>query len=111
MRRHPLRVDVIHPVIDLANRVIGITTAWPMAQRLRGRDAGLAWVDDAAVFGGEPRQVEHLDLEAARCFDDLLGDGDEAKGLRHLAGTSVLTAARSVHQQNARGRFWLFLLA
>ena len=34
-----------------------------MAERHRGRDAGLARIDDAAVFGREPAQIEHLDLE------------------------------------------------
>ena len=35
-----------------------------MAERHRGRDAGLAGIDDAAVFRGEPAQIEDIDLEA-----------------------------------------------
>ncbi len=32
---HPARINLVHPVVDLPHGVIGITGAWPMAQRLR----------------------------------------------------------------------------
>ena len=46
----PHRIDLVHPVIDLADRMIGIARAGPVAERHRGRDAGLAGMDGAAIF-------------------------------------------------------------
>ena len=39
VRRDPQRIDVVHPVMRLAERVIRITAARPMAECHRGRDA------------------------------------------------------------------------
>src|SRR5437867_1772252 len=39
MRGNPAWIDLVHPVVHLPHGVIGITRAWPVAQRHRGRDA------------------------------------------------------------------------
>ena len=63
VRRDPHRIDLVHPVLRLAERIVRIAGARPMAERRGGREAGLAGMDLAAVFRGQPREVEHFDLE------------------------------------------------
>ena len=96
VRRHPHRIDVVHPVLRLAERIVRIAGAWPVAERRRGREARLAGMDVAPVFRGEPRQVEHLDLDARLRVEYLARDLHQPPGLRHLAGAGVLGARRAV---------------
>jgi len=73
-----------------------------VAQRGRGREAGLAGVDAAPVFGGEATQVEQLDLDVRLGGEHLAGDLDQPIGLRHFARAGVLAARRAVDQQDGR---------
>ena len=105
VRRDPHRIDVVHPVLRLAERIVRVAGAGPVAERRRGREAGLAGMDVAAVFGGEPRQVEDLDLDAGSRRERLAGDLDQPPALRHLAGAGVLAARRAVDRAGcAAGR-------
>ena len=74
-----------------------------MAQRRRRGEARLARMDAASIFGGEPRQVEHFNLNVASGRDHLARDLDETPRLRHLARTGVLGAGRAVDQEDAQG--------
>src|SRR5665213_1332779 len=107
--RRPARVDVRHPVADLAQRVIGIAAAGPMAEGHGGRHAGLAGIDGPAALGGEPAQIEKINLETGDPLDNLLRHRRETIGLRHLAGAGLVAARRAVDHQDARRRFRVFL--
>ena len=72
--------------------MVGIAGARPVAERHRGRDAGLARINYAAVLGGEAAQVEHFDLEAARFRDDLACNHHQPPGLRHFTWTGLVAA-------------------
>ena len=65
VRRDPALVDLVHPVVGLAQRMVRVAAAGPVAQRHGGRDAALARMDVPAVVGGEQAQVEQVDLDAA----------------------------------------------
>ena len=58
MRCDPQRVDLVHPVLGLAERMVRIARARPVAERRRGREAGLARVNVSAVLGRQPGQIE-----------------------------------------------------
>src|SRR5258706_2267490 len=49
----PLRVYFCHPVAHLPHCVIGITGTRPMTKRHRGRNTGLARIDDPSILRGE----------------------------------------------------------
>ena len=68
---NPSGIDLVHPVVDLPHRVVGITGAGPVAERHGSGDAGLAGQDLSAVLGGEMAQVEQVALEPVAGFDDL----------------------------------------
>ena len=100
MRRHPQRIDLVHPVAGLAQRIVRITAAGPMAQRHRGRDAGLAGMDGVAKFRCERDEVENVDGKS-HAREHRLGELDQPPALRHFAGAGVLAARRSVDDQDA----------
>ena len=58
VRLDPHRVDLVHPVLRLAQRVVRVAGAGPVAERRGGGEAGLAGVDVAAVLGGQPAQLQ-----------------------------------------------------
>ena len=62
-----------------------------MAKRLRGRDASLARVDHAAVFGHEARQIQEVDFELGVRGDRVLRELREPMALRGFAGARVQT--------------------
>jgi len=76
---------------------------------LRGRDARLAGKDLAPIFGGHPREIEHVGFKAVFCRDDIACDAHHAKCFRHLARTGVFAACRTVDDQDARGSLRVFL--
>ena len=99
----PQRIDLVHPVVGLAERIVRIATARPVAERHRGRDAGLAGMNLPAEFRRQPRQVEDIDRESH--FDEhRLGELDQPPALRHLAGAGMLAARRAVDDEHARLR-------
>ena len=102
MRGNPHREDVVHPVLHLAERVVRITGARPMAQRRRGRETCLAGVNPASVFRGQPRQVEHIHRQPALVLDRRARERDQAEALRHLTRTGMLASRRAVDEENAR---------
>lgn len=55
-----------------------------------------------AVLGGEPRQIELFDLEAAVVREHLPGDLNEAKRFRHLARAGMFGPRRAIDQQDVR---------
>ena len=59
-----------------------------MAERGRGGEAGLAWVDMAAVLGGHAGKVEDFDLDT---FAFKRRSGDLVRGYRSALGTSART--------------------
>src|SRR3954463_12457737 len=75
-----------------------------MAERHRRRDAGLAGMDLAPELGGEPVELQPLDLEAALALDHFLGDIHQPEALGYLAGAGLVAARRTVDQQDARLR-------
>src|SRR5882672_4724274 len=101
MRRRPHRIDLVHPILHLAQCMVGIATARPMAERHRGRDASLARIDDTAVFGCEPAEVEYLDLEIRLGSEDDMRQHGEPPGLRALARARVLAAGCAIDQKDA----------
>src|SRR5450756_1790326 len=92
VRYDPALVDLGHPVVGLAQRMVRITAARPVAQRHRARHATLAWVDAAAVLGGHQAQVEHVRLgtQALHHMARALG---EAPGFGDLARTSAIAVS------------------
>ena len=72
-----------------------------MTERHRRRHAGFAGQDLPPILRGEQAEVEQLDVEAALALDHALGDLDQPEGLRHLAGTGLVAARGTVHQQDA----------
>ena len=103
VRRDPERIDFIHPVLHLAERIVRIAAARPMAQRHRGRYAGLAWVDRAAELGRRTAEIEDLDMVAGERSDRALRQLDQSPGLRHLARAGMLGSRRAVDEQDACG--------
>ena len=71
-----------------------------MAERRRGREAGLAGVDVLAIFAGEPGEVEDLDLDPVDAAN-LRRDLGQPPALRHLAGAGMLGARRAVYDEDA----------
>src|SRR5262245_38101058 len=51
VRGDPLRIDFVHPVAGLSDRVIGVAGARPMAERLSGGNAGFAGINRTPIFG------------------------------------------------------------
>jgi hypothetical protein len=74
-----------------------------VAERGRGREAGLARMDVPAVLGGEPAQLQVLRLHAGDGGDDLAGDLRQPERLGHLARAGVLAARRAADQQDPVG--------
>ena len=91
MRSGPAFVDLGHPVMRLAERMVGITTARPVTQRHCGRYAALAGVDMTGVVGGEQAQVQHIDLDVG-LLDHVAGDLQQPKRLGYLAGAGAVIA-------------------
>jgi hypothetical protein len=63
-----------------------------VAERHGRGDAGLAGMDRAAVFGGEPAEIEKVDVNAAFLPEHCAGDLREAERLRDLARTGLVGA-------------------
>ncbi len=63
-----------------------------MAERLRRRNAGLARVDDLAVFRREPAQVDDVRLETPLARNQVPRNAHDPPRLRHLAGTALVAA-------------------
>lgn len=61
MRSDPHWVDLIHPVIGLAEGVIGIATAGPVAESHRGCHAGFAGMNGLAKLRCDPGKIEPID--------------------------------------------------
>jgi len=99
----PLRINFRHPVVDLSEREVRIAGAGPVAERLRGREARLAGIDRFLRLGGEQAQIKHFGFEALLFLDQCAAHLDEAPGLRHFAGASLVAAGGAVHDENARG--------
>jgi hypothetical protein len=100
VRGDPHRIDIIHPVAGLSDRVIGITTARPVAEGLCSRNASLAGIDHFSIFRGEPRQIEDLDLEAGHVSDHVAGQGHETPGFRYFTWTGLVISRRPVDDQD-----------
>src|SRR3546814_19559339 len=64
VRPNPEWVDVVPHVLRLAERVVGVAGAGPVAERRRGREAGFAGVDVPPILGAQARKVELLNLDA-----------------------------------------------
>ena len=62
MRCSPHRIDLGHPVIDLAQRMVGIAGAGQVAEWHGRRHAGLAGQDLPPVLRGKQAEIEQLDL-------------------------------------------------
>src|SRR6185295_3795995 len=71
VRRDPFRIDFIHPIPGLANRMIWIAGAWPVTKRLSSGDTGFAGENLTAVFGRQTREVEHLAFEVGHSRHNL----------------------------------------
>ena len=82
-----------------------------MAERRGGREARLAGVDVAAIFGGEPRQIEQFRLYI-RLPKNLIGNINKPIALRHLARAGMLGARGAIDEKDAQrpGRILLPLL-
>ena len=74
-----------------------------MAQRHRGRDAGLARKDLAAVFGGQRLRSSRSHSKPALASTTSLRQLDQAKGLGHLAGAGLVVPRGAADQQDASG--------
>ena len=72
-----------------------------MAERRRRREAGLAGVDLAAIFGGQPCEIEDLGLEAVFLLQHPARDGREPPALGHLARAGMVASRRAVDEENA----------
>src|SRR5476649_2254270 len=101
VRYDPALVDLGHPVIGLAQRMVRITAARPVAQRHRARHATLAWVDAAAVLGGHQAQVEHVRL-GTQVLHHMARALGEAPGFGDLARTSAVVARAAADDQHTR---------
>ena len=101
--RDPALVDLVHPVVDLVERVVRIAAARPVAERHRGRHAALAGVDLAAVFRREQAQVEEVDLDPV-LREHLADEAGEAERLRDLARAGAVVARRAADHERARRR-------
>src|SRR4051812_41342970 len=101
MRCRPHWINVNHPVLHLAERMIWVTGAGPMAERHGGRDAGLAGMNYAPVFGYEPAEIQNLGFKLRLPRENLTRKHREPPRLRRLAGTGVLVAAGAVDEKDA----------
>jgi len=73
MGRDPARIDLIHPVIDLAHRVIRVAGTGSVTERHRRRDASLARQNLTAVLRRQQAQVEQIPFESAHPLDRAAG--------------------------------------
>ena len=105
----PARVELVHPVVDLAHGVVRVTGARPVAERHGRRDARLARQDLAAVLGREQAQIEEVALEAFAAFDDLTGEPGQPERLRHLAGAGLVVPRGAGDEQDAPRRGGILL--
>src|SRR5437868_7787517 len=109
VRSYPPRIQLVHPILRLAEVMIRITTARPVTERHRGRNARFAWVNDAAVFCGQHTEIEEIDFKTFGRLDYLFGRLCDAKRLRYLARAGLICARRSADEQNARRRLRRFV--
>jgi hypothetical protein len=99
--RDPQRVDLVHPVVSLAQRIIRVAATRPMTQRHGSRDAGLARMNLLAEFRGKAAKIENVDSQS-HFLKHGFGYFDQPPGFGHLARTGVLAARRAVDQEDAR---------
>ena len=109
MGRNPTRVDFRHPIVDLSQRVVGIAGTWPVAERLRSRDACLTGINDLTILRREPAQVEKVYLETFVSGDDFFGYFRQTKSFRHFSRTGLIAAGGAVDEKNARIGFGTLL--
>src|SRR5579883_1711634 len=81
-----------------------------MAERRRGRKTSLARVYAAAIFRGEPRQIEDFGFRAGIGRNDCGGDLDQAPAFRHFSRAGMLAARRAVDEKNASRPARVFVL-
>ena len=108
VRRGEALVDLGHPVVFLAEAVIGVARARPVAQRHCRRNAPLAWVDVELIVGRDEAQVEEVDFDMLG-LHDFRHDQREPECLRNLAGARAVVARRPIDDENARRRRRAFL--
>src|SRR6476660_5800396 len=77
---HPPRIDLVHPVMRLTKRIVGITRARPMAECGGRRKTCFARVDVAAVFRSDPAEIEDIDVETAGLCQRVARDLDDPIG-------------------------------
>ena len=63
LRRDPARIELVHPVIHLAHRVIRIARTRPVTERHGGGHARLAGKNLTAILRGEETQIEKVALK------------------------------------------------
>ena len=110
VRRHPAQINLIHPVLGLAEVIVRITTARPVTQRHRSRDTGFARINLPAVFGGQHAKIEKVDTYSVGGSKNFFRCFRQAKCFRHFARASLVGARRCADQQNARVRFFRIVL-
>ena len=98
----PARIELVHPVVDLAHVMIGVAGTRPVAERHGGGDARFAGVNLAAVFGVDPAQIEEVHGEAAVPFEAFAHLCCHPECFRHLAGAGFIGAWRGGNQKDAR---------
>src|SRR5262249_2079005 len=100
VRTDPKRINLVHPVISLLQRIVRIATARPVTKRHGRRDAGFTRVNLPAHFGGQMREIEKIDGEPA-LSKNRFGKLAKPPAFRHLAWTGLVTARRPVDKENA----------
>src|SRR2546430_2282806 len=98
VRRDPARVNLMHPILGLAEVMVRITTARSMTHRHRGRDARLARINLAAVFGGQHAKVEKIDSYSTSSSENFFRCFRQAKGFRHFARAGLVGSRRPADQ-------------
>src|SRR5688572_31957922 len=103
MRGGPARIDLVHPIVHLPERMVRVARAGPVTERHGGRDAGLAGQDLASVLRGEDAEVEEVALESRVALDFTLRDPGEAVRLRDFAGTGLVASSGAVDEEDSAG--------
>jgi hypothetical protein len=65
----PAGVQLIHPVVHLAHRMVRIARAWPVTERHRGRDPGLTGKNLPPILCGEQAEIPKAALEPVTALD------------------------------------------